>query len=65
MLLRARQSNDSAERQELYEKVQNILLEEMPCIPLYYSTRFMLYNSELKNFTSNFASDILVEYLSW
>lgn len=65
MLLRARQSSDSAERQELYEKVQNILLEELPCIPLYYTTRFMVYNSALKNFTSNFASDILVEYLSW
>lgn len=65
MLLQARQSSDSAERLKLYEDVQNILMEELPCIPLYFTTAFSLYNSNLKNFTSNFASDVLVEYMSW
>ena len=65
MLLQARQSSDSAERLQLYEDVQNILMEELPCIPLYFTTRYTLYNSQLKNFTSNYSADVLVEYLSW
>lgn len=64
-LLQARQSTDPAERLKLYEEVQNILMEELPCIPLYFTTSFSLYNSNLQNFTSNFASDVLVEYMSW
>ena len=65
MLLRARQSSDSAERLELYKEVQEIMMEELPCIPLFFKTNNMLYNSNLKNFTSNYATDILVEYMSW
>lgn len=65
MLLTARQSNNPAERLKLYEQVQNILMDEAPCIPLYFSTRNVLYNSSLKNFTSNYSTDILVEYMSW
>lgn len=64
-LLTARQSNDSAERLKLYEDVQNILMEELPCIPLYFTNSYIIYNSGLKNFTSNYATDVLVEYMSW
>ena len=65
MLLRARQSSDSEERLQLYKDIQDILMEELPCIPLYFKTDYILYNSNLKNFTSNYATDILVEYMSW
>jgi len=64
-LLTARQSNDPAERLQLYEDVQNILMEELPCIPLYFTNAYIIYNSALKNFTSNYATDVLVEYMSW
>ena len=65
MLLRARQSSDSDERLKLYENVQSILMDEVPCIPLYFTTKYALYNSQLKNYSSNYAADILVEGLSW
>lgn len=64
-LYTARQSSNTAERVKLYEEVQQILLEELPCIPLYFNTRYMLYNSALKNFTSNYAGDVLAQYMSW
>jgi peptide/nickel transport system substrate-binding protein len=65
MLLEARQSNDSDERLKLYEDISNILMEELPCIPLYFKNSFALYNSSLKNYTSDYSDDILVEYMSW
>jgi len=64
-LYTARQSSDTAERVKLYEEVQQILLEEVPCIPLYFNTRYSLYNSALKNYTSNYSGDVQVQYMSW
>lgn len=64
-LLIARQSSDSEERLQMYEDVQNILMEELPCIPLYFSLKNVLYNSDLQNFSCNYSSDILVKNMSW
>lgn len=65
LLMNARLTSDDALRLQYYVEAQNIMMEELPCIPLFFKTNFMLYNSGLKNFTSNFSTDVLVEYLSW
>lgn len=55
----ARSSLDQDERQELYHKVQDILAEELPVIPLYGTYEVAAMRSSVKNFRSHPVNYIL------
>lgn len=65
MLLKARQSSNPDERKELYAKVQEILMTDLPALPLYFSKTFALYNSNIENFTLSYSGFTMLENMSW
>lgn len=65
LLLNARQSSDEEARKEMYAEAQEILMDELPALPLYFSKSYALYNGDLENFTTNFSAMIMVEHISW
>ena len=65
LLLKARQSSDDEERIKLYEEAQLILMEDLPCIPLYFSKGYVIVNPDLQGFSVTLETHVRMKDLSW
>jgi oligopeptide transport system substrate-binding protein len=53
LLHEALQAKDQASRYEIYQKMDAILVDECPVIPIYYYTRVYLMKPRVKGYTPN------------
>jgi len=54
LIAEADRANDPAQRMELFQKAEAILMEEMPLVPIYFYTRVYLQQPSVKNWHPNF-----------
>jgi len=53
LLTQARKTTDSADRNLIYSKMERILIDEVPVLPIDYMTQVRLINPRVKNYNSN------------
>ena len=65
LLIAARMTNDTETRLANYKAAQEILMDEVPVIPLYFNDNYAIANPALQGFGMNLESNVRVWNLNW